>query len=72
MSEIPKLVQFDTKFNNEGHLAIFSEINVDSSSIDVILLTNLIFPASKFEVPILNIEWSFLQAHDFNEMSKNH
>jgi hypothetical protein len=33
--------------------------------------TNLIFPASKFEVPILNTEWSFLQAQDFNEMSKN-
>jgi len=23
MSEIPKLVQFDTKFNNEGHLATY-------------------------------------------------
>jgi hypothetical protein len=32
----------------------FSEINLDSSIIDVILLTNLIFLASKFEVPTLN------------------
>jgi hypothetical protein len=33
---------------------IFSEINLDSSIIDVILLTNLIFLASKLEVPTLN------------------
>jgi hypothetical protein len=37
---------------------IFSEINLDSSIIlilDVIILTNLIFLASKLEVPTLNI-----------------
>ena len=34
---------------------IFSEINLDSSIIYVIILTNLIFLASKLVVPTLNI-----------------
>jgi hypothetical protein len=34
---------------------IFSEINLDSSIIYVIILTNLIFLASKLGVPTLNI-----------------
>jgi hypothetical protein len=34
---------------------IFSEINLDSSIIDVIILTNHIFLASKLGVPTLNI-----------------
>jgi hypothetical protein len=33
---------------------IFSEISLDSSIIDVILLTNLILLVSKLEIPILN------------------
>jgi hypothetical protein len=33
---------------------IFSEINLDSPIIDVILLTNLIFLTSKLTVPTLN------------------
>ena len=51
---------------------IFSEINLDSSIIliDVIILTNLIFLASKFGVPTLNIIWSFLHDRHINEMSK--
>ena len=48
----------------------FSEINLDSSIIDVILLTNLIFLASKFEVPTLNTNYFFLRARDFKEMAK--
>ena len=34
---------------------IFSEINLDSSIIDVIILTNLIFLAYKLGIPTLNI-----------------
>ena len=34
---------------------IFSSTNLDSSLIDVIILTNLIFLAFKLGVPILNI-----------------
>jgi hypothetical protein len=49
---------------------IFSEINLDSSIIDVIILTNLIFLASNLGVPTLNIIWSFLYARAINEMSK--
>jgi hypothetical protein len=41
---------------------IFSEINLDSSIIYVIILTNLIFLASKLGVPTLNIIWSFLNS----------
>ena len=47
-----KLVVVDKTFNNERHLVA---INLDSSFIDVILLTNLIFLASKLEIPTLNI-----------------
>jgi hypothetical protein len=49
---------------------IFSEINLDSSIIDVIILTNLIFLASKLGVPTFNIIWSFLHAHDIKDMSR--
>jgi hypothetical protein len=49
-----KLVEFDTKFNIFYINLIFSEINLDSSTIDVILLTNLIFLTSNLEVPTLN------------------
>jgi hypothetical protein len=49
---------------------IFSEINLDFLIVDVIILTNLIFLVSKFGVPTLNIIWSFVNAHDINEMSK--
>jgi hypothetical protein len=34
---------------------IFSEINLDSSIIDIIILTNLIFLAYKLGIPTLNI-----------------
>jgi len=50
---------------------IFSEINLDSSIKDGILLTNLIFLASKLEVPTLNKIWSFLHDRDFKEMDQN-
>ena len=63
-----KPVACDTKFNNEWH--IFSEINLDSSIIYVIILTNLIFLASKLGVPTLNIIWSFLHDRDIKDMSK--
>ena len=46
----------------------FSEINLDSSII--IILTNLIFLASKLGVPTLNIIWSFLHDRDIKDMSK--
>ena len=49
---------------------IFSEINLESSIIYVIILTNLIFLASKLGVPTLNIIWSFLHDHDIKDMSK--
>jgi hypothetical protein len=49
---------------------IFSEINLDSSIIYVIILINLIFLASKLYVPTLNIIWSFLNDHDIKDMSK--
>jgi hypothetical protein len=49
---------------------IFSEINLDSSIIYVIKLTNLIFLASKLGVPTLNIIWSFLHDRDMKDMSK--
>jgi hypothetical protein len=48
---------------------IFSEINLDSSIIYVIILTNLIFLASKLGVPTLNIIWSFLHDRDIKDMS---
>jgi hypothetical protein len=47
---------------------IFSEINLDSSIIYVIVLTNLIFLASKLGVPTLNI--IFLRDRDIKNMSK--
>ena len=47
---------FDTKFNNAWHFgSTFSEVNLESSITDVILLTKPIFLASKFEVLTLNI-----------------
>ena len=49
---------------------IFSEINLDSSIIDVIILTNLLFLASILGVPTLNIIWSFLHDRDIKDMSK--
>ena len=49
---------------------IFSEINLDSSIIYVIILTNLIFLASKLGVPTLNIIRSFLHDRDIKDMSK--
>ena len=49
---------------------IFSEINLDSSITYVIILTNLIFLASKLGVPTLNIIWSFLHDRDIKDMSK--
>ena len=49
---------------------IFSEINLDSSIIYVIILTNLIFLASKLGVPTLNIKWAFLHDRDIKDMSK--
>ena len=49
---------------------IFSEINLDSSIIYVIILTNLIFLASKLGVPTLNIIWSFFHDHDIKDLSK--
>ena len=49
---------------------IFSEINLDSSIIYVIILTNLIFLASKLGVHTLNIIWSFLHDRDIKDMSK--
>ena len=49
---------------------IFSEINLDASIIYVIILTNLIFLASKLGVLTLNIIWSFLHDRDIKDMSK--
>jgi hypothetical protein len=49
---------------------IFSEINLDSSIKYVIILTNLIFLASKLGVPLLNIIWSFVHHRDIKDMSK--
>jgi hypothetical protein len=42
-------------------------INLDSWTLDKLLFTNLIFLASKLEVPTLNIIWSCLQARKFNK-----
>jgi hypothetical protein len=49
---------------------IFSEINLDSSIIYVIILTNLILLASKLGVPTLNIIWSFLHDRDIKDIQK--
>ena len=49
---------------------IFSEINLDTSIIDVVLLTNLIFLASILAVPTLNTILSSLHARNFKEMAK--
>jgi hypothetical protein len=49
---------------------ILSEIDLDSSIIYVIILTNLIFLASKLGVATLNIIWSFLHDCDIKDMSK--
>jgi hypothetical protein len=35
---------------------------LDSRTLDKLLFTNLIFLASKLEVPMINKKWSFLQA----------
>ena len=43
-------------------------INLDSWTLDKLLFTNLIFLASKLEVPTLNIIWSFLQARKFKTL----
>jgi hypothetical protein len=50
---------------------IFSENNLDSSIIYAIILTNLIFLASKLGVPTINIIWSFLHDRGIKDMSKN-
>lgn len=43
------------EFTNKCHMAAhFSEINWDSSIIDAIILTNLIFLAAMLEMPTLN------------------
>ena len=63
-----KLVEFDTKRNNEWHFA--AHFNLDSSIIYVILFTNHIFLASNLEVSKLNIKWSFLHVGYFKEMAK--
>ena len=43
------------EFTNKSHMvAHYSEFNLDSSIIDAIMLTNLIFLASMFEMPTLN------------------
>jgi hypothetical protein len=47
---------------------IFSEINLDSSIIYVIILTNHIFLASKLGVPTLNIISSFLHDRDMSKI----
>jgi hypothetical protein len=49
---------------------IFSEINLDSSILYVIILTNLIFLASKLGVLTLNIIGSCLHDRDIKDMSK--
>jgi len=49
---------------------IFSDIHLDSSIIDGMLLTNLIFLASYLEVLTLNTKWWLLHARDFKEMAK--
>jgi len=46
-----KLAEFTNKYHMLAH---FSEINLDSSIIDAIMLTNLIFLASMLEMPTLN------------------
>jgi len=46
-----------------------SEIILDSSILNVILLTNLICLPPKLEVPTLNTKWAFMHALDFKEMA---
>jgi hypothetical protein len=45
-------------------------INLDSWTLDKLLFTNLIFLASKLEVPMINKKRSFLQARKFKKMAK--
>ena len=42
------------EFTNTYHMVAHSEFNLDSSIIDAIMLTNLIFLASMLEMPTLN------------------
>jgi hypothetical protein len=59
------------EFTNKSHMvAHYSEFNLDSSIIDAIVLTNLIFLASMFEMPTLNTKWYLLHPSDFKEMAK--
>jgi len=46
-----KLAEFTNKCHMVAH---YSEFNLDSSIIDAIMLTNLIFLASMLEMPTLN------------------
>ena len=55
---------------NEWHFSHFAVNFLDSSIIDEILLTNLIFLASKPEVPTVHTKLSFLHARKFNEIAK--
>ena len=48
----------------------FSEINLDSPIIDVILLTNIIFLGSNLEISTLNTKWPFFHERVFKEMTK--
>jgi hypothetical protein len=57
-----KLMELDTQFNNKCNLASYFLKSIWITLIYVILLTYLIFLASKLEVPILNTKLLILQA----------
>jgi hypothetical protein len=57
-----KLMELDIKFNNKCNLASYFLKSICITLIYVILLTYLIFLASKLEVPILNTKLLILQA----------
>ena len=68
MSEIHKIGEVRNQIYQRiifcGQLA---GINLDSWTLDKLLFTNLIFLASKLEVPMINKKWSFLQACKFKK-----
>lgn len=51
-------------------VVFFSEINLDSTIIDIIIFTSFIFQSSKLDVSTLNANLSFLSTRDISDMAR--
>lgn len=51
-------------------VVFFSEINLDSTIIDIIIFTSFIFQSSKLDVSTLNANFSFLSTRDISDMAR--